>query len=95
MTPITRPPFPIPVVIDTDPGIDDCLALLLSFASPEIDVRGLAVTYGNTVLEHAHRNALEIARRAGRRVPVGVSARRPLRRPLAIALETHGESGQG
>jgi inosine-uridine nucleoside N-ribohydrolase len=66
--------------------IDDCLALLLAFASPEIDVRGVSVIYGNTVLEHAHRNALEIARRAGRRVPVGVSARRPLRRPLDVAL---------
>jgi inosine-uridine nucleoside N-ribohydrolase len=86
---------PTPVVIDTDPGIDDCLALLLAFASPEIVVRGLTVVYGNTVLEHAHRNALEIARRAGRRVPVGVSARRPLRRPLAVALETHGASGLG
>jgi purine nucleosidase len=83
------------VVIDTDPGIDDCLALLLAFASPEIDVRGVSVVYGNTVLEHAHRNALAIARRAGRRVPVAVSARRPLRRPLAVALETHGESGLG
>lgn len=95
MPPVPAPVTPIPVLIDTDPGIDDCLALLLAFASPELDVRGVAVGYGNTVLEHAHRNALEIARRAGRRVPVGVSARRPLRRPLAVALETHGESGLG
>lgn len=95
MPPVPGPASPVPVVIDTDPGIDDCLALLLAFASPEIDVRGVSVIYGNTVIEHAHRNALEIARRAGRRVPVGVSARRPLRRPLAVALETHGESGLG
>lgn len=86
---------PIPVVIDTDPGIDDCLALLLALASPELDVRGIVVSYGNTTLEHAYRNAVEIVRRAGARVPVGVSARRPLRRPLAVALETHGESGLG
>lgn len=95
MRPITHPQSRIPVVIDTDPGIDDCLALLLAFASPELDVRGVSVVYGNTVLEHAHRNALEIARRAGRRMTVAVSARRPLRRPLAVALETHGESGLG
>ncbi len=82
-------------MIDTDPGIDDCLALLLALASPELDVRGVVVSYGNTVLEHAHRNALEIARRAGRRLAVGVSARRPLRRPLAVALETHAASGLG
>jgi inosine-uridine nucleoside N-ribohydrolase len=95
VTPVPRPASPVPVVIDTDPGIDDCLALLLAFASPELDVRGIAVSYGNTVLEHAHRNALEIVRRAGRRVSVGVSARRPFRRPLAVAAETHGESGLG
>jgi len=89
------PTPPIPVLIDTDPGIDDCLAVLLALASPELAVRGIAVSYGNTILEHAHRNAVEILRRAGARVPVGVSARRPLRRPLAVALETHGESGLG
>ena len=86
---------PLPIVIDTDPGIDDCLALLLAFASRELDVRGIAVSYGNTILEHAHRNTLEILRRAGRRLPVAVSARRPLRRALAVALETHAETGLG
>ena len=85
----------IPVVIDTDPGIDDTLALLLALNSPELDVRGIAVTYGNTVVENAHRNALEILRRAGKRLPVGISARRPLVRPLATAHETHGPSGIG
>jgi purine nucleosidase len=89
------PRSPLPIIIDTDPGIDDCLALRLALASPALDVRGVAVSYGNTVLEHAHRNTLEILRRAGRRLPVAVSARRPLRRALAVALETHGESGLG
>lgn len=86
---------PLPILIDSDPGIDDCLALLLALASPELDVRGIVVSYGNTILEHAHRNAVEIVRRAGVRVPIGVSARRPLRRALAVALETHAESGLG
>lgn len=95
MTSDAQPGRPLPVLIDTDPGIDDCLALLLALASPELDVRGIVVSYGNTVVEHAHRNAVEIVRRAGRRVAVGVSARRPLRRALAVALETHGESGLG
>jgi purine nucleosidase len=85
----------IPVIIDTDPGIDDTLALLLALNSPELDVRGIAVSYGNTVVEHAHRNALEILRRAGKRLPVAISARRPLVRPLATAHETHGPSGLG
>ena len=89
------PPAPLPVIIDTDPGIDDMLALFLALASPELDVRGISVSYGNTVVEHAYRNAVEILRRAGRRTTLGVGARRPLKRPLAVARETHGESGLG
>jgi len=89
------PPPAAPVVIDTDPGIDDTLALLLALRSPELDVRGISVSYGNTIVEHAHRNALEILRRSGRRLPVAVGARRPLKRGLAVALETHGPSGLG
>jgi inosine-uridine nucleoside N-ribohydrolase len=58
-------------------------------------VRGLSISYGNTVVENAHRNAVEILRRAGRRVPLAVGARRPLKRQLAVALETHGASGLG
>lgn len=95
-TALTPSPLsPLPVVIDTDPGIDDLLALLLALASPELDVRGITVSYGNTVVEHAHRNAVAILRFAQRRVPLGVSARRPLLRPLAVARETHAASGLG
>ncbi len=85
----------LPVVIDTDPGIDDALALLLALASPELDVRGITVTYGSTVVEHAHRNAIALLRLAQKRLPVGVSARSPLRRPLAAGRDAHGESGLG
>ena len=56
----TAPHSPLPVVIDTDPGIDDMLALLLALASPEIEVRGITVSYGNTVVENAYRNTVEI-----------------------------------
>ena len=82
----TTPHSPLPVIIDTDPGIDDCLALWLALHSPELDVRGISVSYGNTLVENAHRNTVEILRRAGitRRVPIA-----------AVALETHGESGLG
>lgn len=87
--------MPYPVVIDSDPGIDDSLALLLALASPELDVRGISVSYGNTVVENAMRNAVEIVRRAGRRIPLAMGARRPLKRALAVALETHGATGLG
>ena len=88
-------PIPHPVIIDTDPGIDDCLALLLALKSPELDVRGISISYGNTVIEHAWRNAVEILRRAGQRRPLAVGARRPLKRPLVTARDTHGDSGLG
>ena len=89
------PYAPRPVVIDTDPGIDDLLALELALKSPELDVRGISVSYGNTVVENAYRNAVEILRRVGRRITIGVGARRPLRRELVVARETHGETGLG
>src|SRR5205823_7796394 len=56
--PETTPHSPLPIIIDTDPGIDDCLALLLALNSPELDVRGISVSYGNTVVENAFRNAV-------------------------------------
>lgn len=88
---------PLPVIIDTDPGIDDCLALCLALNSAELDVRGISISYGNTVVENAWRNAVEILRRVagGKRVPLAVGARRPLKRALAVAVDTHGPSGLG
>ena len=71
------------------------LALLLALASPELDVRGISISYGNTTVEHAFRNAVAILRRAGKRTTLGVGARRPIKRPLATAADTHGESGLG
>ena len=93
--PLPHSPFPIPLIIDSDPGIDDTLALLLALASPELVVRGISVSYGNTVIENSYRNCVEILRRAGRRLPIAVGARRPMKRALAVALETHGETGLG
>ena len=87
----------LPIIIDTDPGIDDCLALLLALNSPELDVRGISISYGNTVVEHAYRNAVEILRKVKHplRVPLAIGARRPLKRQLQVADDTHGPSGLG
>ena len=89
--------IPLPVIIDTDPGIDDCLALLLALNSPELEVRGISISYGNTVVENAYRNAVEIIRKVKHfvRVPLGIGARRPLKRQLHVAADTHGPSGLG
>src|SRR6267378_7233270 len=83
------------MIIDTDPGIDDCLALLLALNSPELDVRAISISYGNTGVENAYRNCVEILRRANRRAPIGIGARRPLKRQLEVAADTHGPSGLG
>ena len=95
--PDPTPHSPLPVIIDTDPGIDDCLALLLALNSPELEVRGISISYGNTIVENAYRNGVEIVRKAKRpaRVPLVIGARRPLKRPLQVADDTHGPSGLG
>lgn len=92
-----NPQPPTPVIIDTDPGIDDCLALLLALNSLELDVRGISISYGNTIVENAYRNCVEILRRAKHRtrVTIGIGARRPLKRQLQVADDTHGPSGLG
>ncbi len=87
---------PVPVIIDTDPGIDDLVALALALRSPELRVVALTTTYGNATLERTTRNARDLLTRVGRPdVPVLPGADRPLTRPLVTAPETHGLSGIG
>ena len=90
-------PPPQPIIIDTDPGIDDCLAILLALNSPELEVRGISISYGNTKVENAYRNCVEILRRVKNRtrVTLGIGARRPLKRQIQVADDTHGPSGLG
>ena len=90
-------PPPQPIIIDTDPGIDDRLAILLALNSPELEVRGISISYGNTKVENAYRNCVEILRRVKNRtrVTLGIGARRPLKRQIQVADDTHGPSGLG
>ncbi|MGQ9927359.1 MAG: nucleoside hydrolase [Chloroflexaceae bacterium] len=84
------------VVLDTDPGIDDALAILLGLASPEIDLAALSVVHGNCTLAEAVTNALAIVGLGGRPdLPVAAGCDRPLLRPPVTAHETHGTSGLG
>jgi inosine-uridine nucleoside N-ribohydrolase len=83
-----------PVLIDCDPGHDDAMALLLAFASPELQVLGVTTVHGNQTLEKTTANALRVLELAGRSdVPVAAGAERPLLRDPAVAREVHGESG--
>jgi inosine-uridine nucleoside N-ribohydrolase len=70
---------------------------MLALNSPELDVRGISISYGNTVVENAYRNAVEIMRKVKHpvRVTLGIGARRPLKRQLDVAADTHGPSGLG
>ncbi|MGY5883037.1 nucleoside hydrolase [Modestobacter lacusdianchii] len=88
---------PVPLVVDTDPGIDDALALLLALGSPEVDLRLVTTVHGNVDLGRTTENALRVLHLAGRSdVPVAVGARSSLVVPQPRrAGHVHGEEGLG
>ena len=83
------------IIIDTDPGQDDAVAILLALASPEeIEVLGITVVAGNVPLSYTEVNARKVCELAGRpdmRVFAGCD--RPLGRPLVTAEHVHGRTG--
>ncbi len=86
----------IPLLIDTDPGVDDALALLMAFADARHDVVGLTVAAGNVGLQHTTGNALKLCEVAGREdVPVFAGAADPLVYPAEDAAHVHGRDGFG
>ena len=91
------PAQPIPLIIDTDPGVDDAVALVLALRSPEVDVRAVVAAFGNVGLERTLDNARRLVALADRPdVPVAAGAARPLvhDRPVRAA-EVHGDDGLG
>ncbi|HYE94399.1 MAG TPA: nucleoside hydrolase [Terriglobales bacterium] len=86
-----------PVLIDTDPGIDDALALLYAWSSPELVVEALTTVAGNVTLAHATVNAWRLAalRRPLPPPNLATGAAAPLRRALRTATDYHGEDGLG
>ena len=84
------------ILIDTDPGIDDAVALLLALASPELAVEAIVAVAGNGPLHAMERNARAICELAGRGdIPVYAGCPRPLRGDAITAIYFHGESGLG
>ena len=82
------------IIIDTDPGQDDAVAILLALASPEIEVLGITAVAGNVPLRLTALNARKICELAGRTdLPVFAGCDRPLRRTLVTAEHVHGKSG--
>lgn len=85
-----------PVIIDTDPGIDDAVALLLALASPELAVEAIVAVAGNAPLAVTERNARAVCELAGRPdIPVYAGCPRPLRGDPITAMYFHGETGLG
>ena len=84
------------IIIDTDPGMDDAVAILLALAAPdELEVLGIVAVAGNLPLAQTERNARRVCELAGRTdVPVYAGCARPLVRPLATAEHIHGETSR-
>ncbi len=85
---------PLPIIIDTDPGQDDAVAILLALASPEFEVLGITAVAGNVPLALTEKNARKVCELAGRPdVKVNAGAVRPMVRQLVTAENVHGKTG--
>jgi purine nucleosidase len=84
-----------PIIIDTDPGQDDAIALLLALAVPEeLEVLGITAVAGNVPLDLTTHNSLMMTELAGRpEIPVFAGCDRPMVRPLVTAEYVHGKTG--
>ena len=88
--------MPRPIIIDTDPGTDDAVAILLALAAPELEVLSLLAVAGNLPLAMTERNARAILELAGRPdIPVYAGCPRPMSLGVITAEHAHGESGLG
>lgn len=87
--------MPTPVIIDTDPGIDDAVAILCALATPSIRVLGLTTVAGNIGLEKTTANAGRILSLAGANLPVIRGATGPMEREGFAATDVHGDDGLG
>jgi len=87
---------PIPLIIDSDPGLDDALAIGLALARPEIRILAVTTVGGNADVRHCTENALRLLHAFGRDdVPVAEGAAGPLVGRVVRATEVHGEGGIG
>ncbi|CAN1357489.1 Uridine nucleosidase 1 [Linum perenne] len=86
------------LIIDTDPGIDDSMAILMAFQTPEVEILGFTTVFGNVATEDATRNALLLCELAGRPdIPVAEGSHEPLKKggKPRVADFVHGSDGLG
>jgi uridine nucleosidase len=88
---------PKKIIIDTDPGVDDAMAILFAFQSPELEVVGLTSIFGNVYTGQATQNALRLVEFADRpQTPVAHGSDRPLVVPIEYVADfVHGADGLG
>jgi inosine-uridine nucleoside N-ribohydrolase len=92
MTELTR----IPVIFDTDPGVDDAMALCFAMAHPRIELLGITTVYGNVTVQQASTNALYLTELAGRSMAVAQGASKPLVKIGEVPPDyIHGADGLG
>ena len=82
-----------PIIIDTDPGIDDAVAIALALFSDELDVKLITTVAGNVGIENTTQNALRLLAYYGKEVPVAKGASEPLIRAAQDASDIHGATG--
>lgn len=85
----------LPILIDTDPGVDDAVAILMALASPELELRAITSVHGNVPLALTDANARALVAWARRDVPVHAGAERALLVERVDAKAYHGEAGLG
>lgn len=85
----------LPLLIDTDPGVDDALALLMAFDAPHLEVVALTIAAGNVGLRHTVANALKLCEVAGVDIPVYAGCASPLLHDAPDASYVHGRDGFG
>jgi non-specific riboncleoside hydrolase len=83
------------IIIDTDPGIDDAIAILAALFSEQLEVELITTVAGNVSVKQTTENALKLLKFAGKWVPVAKGCPRPLVAPPRDAADIHGETGMG
>jgi len=83
------------IIIDTDTGSDDAVAMIMALKDESVKVEAITTVCGNVPLEQATKNALATVEIVGKDVPVYVGAPKPLMRELVTAQDVHGQDGMG
>ena len=84
------------IILDTDPGIDDVLAILFAESHPDIELKAITTVYGNATIENSTRNALYLKQKFKLQADIVGGASQPLvRPPVGPSVIVHGEGGLG